>query len=104
MFRKLKGEAVGLADLAVVRPALAKGLQALLQFDGDVAEVFCRTFVGDYEAWGEVQEVPLLPGGADITVTNSNRAGEADPSFYRRAEGLTASLQILCGGTDRKST
>ncbi|KAL8293694.1 hypothetical protein RQP46_000395 [Phenoliferia psychrophenolica] len=73
VFKKLKGEAVGLADLAVIRPALAKGLQGLLDFDGDVAEVFCRTFVGEVEAWGEVQEVPLMPGGANVTVTNSNR-------------------------------
>lgn len=59
-----------------MRPALARGLQALLDYSGDdVEDVFCRSFVGDYEAWGEVQEVPLIEGGASVPVTNANRAG-----------------------------
>jgi hypothetical protein len=38
-----------LADLAVLQPSLAHGLQSLLDFDGDVAAVFGSTFSITYE-------------------------------------------------------
>lgn len=77
VYKKLKLEPVGLADLAVFDPELARGLQALLDYEGgDVASVFCRTFVGEYEAWGEVQQVELVPGGAEKEVDETNRAGK----------------------------
>lgn len=76
VYKKLRGESVGLSDLALVYPALARGLRALLDYqEDDIEDVFCRTFVGDYESWGEMVEVPLIEGGADIAVTKSNRHG-----------------------------
>lgn len=46
-FKRLLDKPVGLADLALLRPSLAKGLQDLLDFEGDVEETFCRSFVGE---------------------------------------------------------
>ncbi|GAA6022166.1 hypothetical protein JCM10207_003931 [Rhodosporidiobolus poonsookiae] len=72
-YKKLLSEPVTLSDLAQVQPALARGLQALLNYDGDVEETFCRTFVAEYEAWGETVEVELVERGREVPVTKANR-------------------------------
>ncbi|GAA6058525.1 hypothetical protein JCM10212_006964 [Sporobolomyces blumeae] len=73
-YKKLRGETVTLSDLAQFEPVLARSLQQLLDYaGGDVEDVFCRTFVGTYEAWGDVIEVELCDGGREIPVTNENR-------------------------------
>ena len=38
-----------LEDLAEYRPALAKGLRMLLDYEGDVAETFCYDFVAQVD-------------------------------------------------------
>jgi hypothetical protein len=53
----------------------AKGLEQLLTFEGDVESTFCRDFVGEYEAFGELQRIPLVPNGQNIPVTKANREG-----------------------------
>ena len=62
-----------LEDLAQFRPALARGLRNLLEFEGDVKETFCRDFVAEVDRYGEIVQVPLCPGGQNRAVTNSNR-------------------------------
>jgi E3 ubiquitin-protein ligase HECTD2 len=62
-----------LDDLAEFRPALAKGLRALLDFNGDVQETFCYDFVAEVDRYGKHDEVPLCPGGENKPVTNANR-------------------------------
>ena len=53
---------------------MAKGFDQLLNYeDDDVEDVFCLNFVGSYEAYGESVEVPLMPDGANIPVTNHNK-------------------------------
>lgn len=42
-----------LEDLAELRPALARGLRQLLEFDGNVQETFCRDFVVEEDRYGE---------------------------------------------------
>ncbi|KAI5481770.1 E3 ubiquitin-protein ligase HECTD2 [Pseudohyphozyma bogoriensis] len=73
VYKKLKHEKVGLEDLEVFNPELVRGLKQLLEFEGDVEEVFCRSWVGEWEAYGEVQSVELCEGGRDKMVTNANR-------------------------------
>jgi hypothetical protein len=53
---------------------LVRGLEDLLAFDGDVEETFCRSFTVDTEAFGEIIPHDLRENGADIPVTNDNRA------------------------------
>ena len=62
-----------LQDLAEFRPSVAAGLQQLLNFDGDVKETYCRDFVVSVERYGTIQNVPLVPNGENIAVTNANR-------------------------------
>lgn len=69
-----------LSDLAELNPSLARGLDQLLQHPAeDVESTFCRTFVGQYEAWGEVVEVDLVENGSEVPVTGQNRQGQANP-------------------------
>ncbi|BGP12487.1 Putative E3 ubiquitin-protein ligase [Rhodosporidiobolus nylandii] len=74
-YKRLLSEPTTLADLAQLHPSLARGLQQLLDFpDADsVEETFCRSFVGEYEAWGEVVGIELVEGGKEIAVTGENR-------------------------------
>ncbi|PBP21332.1 HECT-domain-containing protein [Diplocarpon rosae] len=62
-----------LEDLAEYRPALARGLRQLLDYDGDVEATFCRDFVADVDRYGHITQVPLCPDGDKKPVTNANR-------------------------------
>lgn len=43
VYKKLLGQRPGFADLQAAFPELGRGLQQLLDFEGDVEAVFCRT-------------------------------------------------------------
>ncbi|KAK7205250.1 hypothetical protein BZA70DRAFT_279422 [Myxozyma melibiosi] len=73
LFKKLLGCQCTMADLMILKPTLAKGLQQLLEFEGNVEEVFCRDFVADHEVYGQIVQVPLVSGGERKPVTNANR-------------------------------
>lgn len=95
-----------LDDLAEYRPVLARGLRALLEFEGDVAETFCRNFVADVDRYGELITVPLCPGGEKKPVTNANRQEfvdlyvhyHLDTAVTRQFEPLRRGFFSVCGG------
>lgn len=95
-----------LDDLAEFRPVLAKGLQQLLDFDGDVEETFCRDFVAEVDRYGQVSQVPLCPKGEHRAVTNSNRREFVDlyvrylldTAVARQYEPFKRGFFSVCGG------
>lgn len=95
-----------LADLAEFRPRLAKGLQQLLDYDGDVESTFGLDFAIGMEKYGSTVQVPLLPGGADRPVTNENRREYVnlyvrhilDVSVSRQFEPFKRGFFTVCGG------
>lgn len=95
-----------LEDLAEFRPTLAKGLRQLLEFDGDVKEIFCRDFVAVEERYGQLVEVPLCSNGENRAVTNSNRHDFVDlyikylldTSVARQYEPFKRGFYTVCGG------
>jgi len=95
-----------LDDLAQLRPALARGLRQLLEFDGDVQETFCRDFVVEMDRYGELVQVPLCPGGPKRPVTNSNRREFVDlyvhylldSAVVRQYEPFKRGFFTVCGG------
>lgn len=95
-----------LEDLAEYRPALAKGLRLLLEYDGDVAETFCYDFVAQIDRYGEVVNVPLCTGGEKRPVTNSNRREFVDlyvhylldTAVSRQFEPFKRGFFTVCGG------
>eukprot|EP00931_Biecheleriopsis_adriatica_P057387 TRINITY_DN34032_c0_g1_i1.p1 TRINITY_DN34032_c0_g1~~TRINITY_DN34032_c0_g1_i1.p1 ORF type:complete len:831 (-),score=236.30 TRINITY_DN34032_c0_g1_i1:94-2586(-) len=64
--------------LVDIQPDMAKSLLGMLEFEGNVEEVYCRNFVATYENFGAVVEVPLKEGGENIPVTNENRGEYVD--------------------------
>ncbi|OJJ75094.1 hypothetical protein ASPBRDRAFT_53051 [Aspergillus brasiliensis CBS 101740] len=96
----------GLDDLAELRPALAKGLRALLDYEGDVAETFCYDFVAQVDRYGETVSVPLCPGGENRPVTNANRREFVDlyvhflldTAVTRQFEPFKRGFYTVCGG------
>ncbi|KAI8983636.1 hypothetical protein BDB01DRAFT_760698 [Pilobolus umbonatus] len=72
-YKKLLNLPVNFSDLESFRPALKRGFEQLLDFDGDVENVFCRSFVAEIDAYGERQCIPLIPNGDKIMVTEENR-------------------------------
>ncbi|GAA5907558.1 hypothetical protein JCM6882_004407 [Rhodosporidiobolus microsporus] len=111
-YKKLLSEPVSLPELAQFNPSLARGLQQLLDWDesaqggATVEETFCRSFVGEYEAWGEVVEVELCEGGRERAVTAENRADYVSllTSFHLTTsisplfDAFSAGFHEVCGG------
>ncbi|KAH8700535.1 hypothetical protein BGW36DRAFT_292789 [Talaromyces proteolyticus] len=95
-----------LDDLAEYRPTLAKGLRALLEYDGNVQETFCYDFVARVDRYGQHVEVPLCSGGEKRPVTNSNRQQFVnlyvhyllDTSVQKQFEPFKRGFYTVCGG------
>ena len=95
-----------LDDLAEYRPALARGLRQLLEFEGDVQSTFCLDFVIEVDKYGTRHRVPLLPGGESRMVTNSNRREYVDlyvrylldVSVSRQFEPFKRGFFTVCAG------
>jgi hypothetical protein len=73
VYKLLLGVPVQFDDLAQVDQALHAGLQQMLTFDGDVADVYERTFEAEFAVYGAPVTAPLVPGGEKVTLTNANR-------------------------------
>ena len=75
IYKKMKGHACNFDDLAELQPDLARGLSAILDFEGDVASTFLTTFQISYaDSFGEVQTKDLKPpDGGNTLVTNETR-------------------------------
>ncbi|KAI1119920.1 hypothetical protein F5Y10DRAFT_259368 [Nemania abortiva] len=95
-----------LDDLAEFRPALARGLRQLLNFEGDVQSTFCLDFMVDVERYGTRIRVPLCPGGETKMVTNANRKEYVDlyvrylldTSITRQFEPFKRGFFTVCAG------
>lgn len=72
-YKKILGMPTGIKDLEEFNPGLAKGLKDLLDFEGNVEEVFCRNFYIETEVFGQMKKHQLIENGENIPVTNENR-------------------------------
>eukprot|EP00250_Pteridium_aquilinum_P009615 c18799_g2_i1 orf=632-2554(-) len=72
VYKKLLGLRPELKDLNDLQPQLARSLQQLLDFDGDVENTFSLTFQITYDYFGEMKTYDLQPGGGDLMVTREN--------------------------------
>ncbi|OAD74477.1 hypothetical protein PHYBLDRAFT_112040, partial [Phycomyces blakesleeanus NRRL 1555(-)] len=105
-YKKLFHQPVDLTDLGVFRPSLTHGFQQLLEFEGDVENVFCRSFVAEFENFGQRKCVSLLPDGAQKMVTNENRQEFVDlyvnyvlnSSVERQFDAFQRGFYHVCGG------
>ena len=65
-------------DLKQAFPELGRGLQSLLDFEGDVESTFLHSFDVEYDYYGELRTQELKPGGSQIAVTKDNRQEYVD--------------------------
>uniref|UniRef100_A0A7S0W7Q4 HECT-type E3 ubiquitin transferase n=2 Tax=Hemiselmis tepida TaxID=464990 RepID=A0A7S0W7Q4_9CRYP len=78
----------------------------LLDFQGDVEEVFARTFVADYEEYGTMKTIELCPGGANRNVTEANRDQYVElyvkwlleDSIQAQFSAFSEGFHEVCGG------
>ncbi|KAJ1337896.1 E3 ubiquitin-protein ligase HECTD2 [Microdochium nivale] len=95
-----------LDDLAELRPATARGLRQLLEYDGDVQTDLCLDFVVELEKYGSHVRVPLCAGGETKMVTASNRREyvdlyvryHLDTAVTRQFEPFKRGFFTVCGG------
>lgn len=92
VYKKLMNQPLTLEDLKQTHPvshplgmtlskSLAVGFQKLLAFEGEVEEVYDRTFQIEYEYFGEKRVHNLKEGGDSIPLTSANREGIRNGSF-----------------------
>lgn len=106
VYKKLMGCKLDLQDLEKALPALGKGLRQMLEFDGNVEDVFQRNFEYSYEVFGEVKTVELKPGGSSIPVTNANCDEYVslyvehvlNASVARQYEAFHRGFRMVCDG------
>lgn len=59
------------------QPETAKSLQFILEYEENggvtLEEIIGRTFTVDFEQFGVMQEIELIPDGKNIAVTTDNR-------------------------------
>jgi ubiquitin-protein ligase E3 C len=74
-----------LPDLSTVDPQLYNNLMFLKTYDGD-AEDLCLSFTVTVDDFGGTREIPLIPNGANVDVTNANK---------QRYIGLVAKFYVV---------
>lgn len=75
-YKKILDEKVEFKDFAEAFPQLGNGLEQLLTWaDGDVEDVFARSFEISYNHLGVIRSKSLIPNGENVPVTNENRQG-----------------------------
>jgi len=107
LYKKLLGVLPSFEDFVECNPRSGKSLQELLDFEGDVEDVFCRSFQVSYDYFGEMKTVELKENGDHIPVTEVNRKEYVDLYvdyyFNRSVDHLYKSFHkgfhLVCGGT-----
>ena len=66
----------------------------LLQFEGDVENVFCRCMQVEYECLGEMTTCDLVPDGGNVPVTAANR--EQYVKLFVQVLIISGCVQLLC--------
>jgi len=61
-----------LPDLSTVDPQLYNNLMFLKTYDGDAADL-CLSFTVTCDDFGGTKEIPLIPNGGNVEVTNANK-------------------------------
>lgn len=106
VYKKLMECKMGLEDVELAMPELGRGLRQLLDFDGNVEEVFQRNFEYSYEVFGAVKTVELKPGGSAIPVTKENREEYVllyvdyilNKSVARQYDAFHRGFHLVCNG------
>ena len=78
-YKLLLDQEPDLRDLAMWQPETAKSLQYILDYDESkndykkLEDIVGRSFTVDFEQFGELQEIELIPNGKNILVSQENK-------------------------------
>ncbi|KAG8840756.1 NEDD4 E3 ubiquitin-protein ligase [Serendipita sp. 411] len=75
-YKRIVGKPTALADLESVDADLYRSLKWTLE--NDITDILDETFTIEDERFGEIVTIPLLPGGADVPVTEENKKEYVD--------------------------
>eukprot|EP00126_Sphaerothecum_destruens_P006036 Sdes_comp19182_c0_seq1m9991 len=78
VYKMLLGKKGTLEDMKDSHPMLARSLEQLLEFEGNVEETFHQTFQIDYDNFGEMLSHVLKPNGGEIFVTQETKKEYVD--------------------------
>ena len=106
LYKKLKGLRADFSDLEEAAPNLARQLQYLLQYEGDIESTFSLYFVTEYEYYGKMKQYDLIPNGSCISVTSENREQYVElytnflleESIASQFNAFSAGFHQVCGG------
>ncbi|MCO5611487.1 hypothetical protein L7F22_065740 [Adiantum nelumboides] len=106
VYKKLLGLKPQLSDINDLQPQLAKSLQQLLDYDGDVENTFSLTFQVAYDYFGEIKTYDLQPDGGELPVTNENKEKYVElyvqylleDSIKNQFVPFNKGFQQVCGG------
>jgi len=104
LYKRLLGGEPKLDDVGDIDPAMMLGLKRLLEFTGDVQEVYEQSFQLCYEYFGERRTYDLKPNGANILLNNENRKEYADlyvkyllvDSIQKQFDAFLNGFKLLC--------
>ncbi|RCH94640.1 putative E3 ubiquitin-protein ligase HTD2 [Rhizopus azygosporus] len=104
LYKKLMNVDVGLSDLKQLDPTLGKGLEMLLQYDGDIEAEYDRSFQVSVESFGHVFTYDLKSNGAEIQLTKDNRTEFVelytkfilDVSVKKQFEAFKEGFMLVC--------
>ncbi|XP_030851223.1 probable E3 ubiquitin-protein ligase HERC4 isoform X2 [Strongylocentrotus purpuratus] len=107
IYKKLHEDPMTLEDLIGVQPSLGRGIREMLEYEGDVEDVFCQTFQVSYLSMGDILTVDLVLHGSQIPVTNQNQEEYARlyvkhlliDSIARQFEAFARGFHSVCGGS-----
>lgn len=101
IFKKLLNKKLDFEDFRDFDPAMAKGFEKLLEFEGDVENTFCRSFNHAQDFFGEIIETELKENGSNIPVTEENRKEYVELySNYLMEKSIEKQFNMLKQGFD----
>ena len=108
VYKKLMGQPVGLPDLAMAFPELARSFQQLLEYEpaADVGSTFGLCMQVSYDEFGESKTFDLVPSGGDVPVTAESRHEYVrlyvkyllEDSIARQFAAFQRGFLTVCGG------
>lgn len=109
LYKKLLGRKPNLDDFRGFKPAVAKNLEYLLEYDqaeGDLAETFGLNFQVVREKYGALEYIDLIPDGGKTPVNLENRVQYVDvyidyylnKSVEKQFEAFAQGFHRVCGG------
>lgn len=105
-YKKLLSIQSSIEDLREIDPDLVRGLEQLLNFEGNIEEMFYRAFVVETISFGHPVQHPLVENGENILVTQENKQEYVDlyvnwllnDGIKSQFEAFKRGFLQVCGG------